>query len=296
MLEYKQFDHQAMAEIRPLLDLQEYRSCDYTVGGIYMWREFFRQAYAVKDGMLISSADYLDNGVCFGVPVGSGDLKAALEAVKADCAERKRPLRFCCVTEEGLAQLTETLGQPSKTIEYRDWADYLYPYENFLGYHGKKLVTPRNHCNRFMRDYPQYIYRAMDASMIGEAKRFLQENAPSFDKAAPLAKEEFIRAVEVLDHFELFGFSGGLLSVDGKTIGLSVGETIGDTLYVHIEKALTEFSGAYPMLAMLFAKQNASEKLLYINREDDSGDEGLRRSKTEYRPCCLIKKYVVCYE
>ena len=296
MLDYKPFTHQAMAEIRPLLDAQGFRSCDYTVGGIFMWREYFRQAYAVEAGMLISYADYLDKGVCFGMPVGNGDLNAALEAIKADRAERGLPLRFCCITKEGLGRLTDILGQPSEVIEYRNWADYLYPYENFLGYHGKKLVTPRNHCNRFMRDYPQYVYSALDASSVDEAKRFLIENAPAFDKAAPLAKEDFIRAVEVLDHFELFGFTGGLLSVDGKTIGLTAGEAVGDTLYVHIEKALTEFSGAYPMLAMLYAKQNASDKLRFINREDDSGDPGLRHSKLEYRPCELIEKYVVCYD
>ena len=296
MLDYKPFTPQAMAEIRPLLDAQEFRSCDHTVGGIFMWREYFRQSYAVAAGMLISRAEYLDKGTCFSFPVGNGDLKAALEAVKADCAENKLPLRFCCVTKEGLSRLTDILGRPSDTTEYRDWADYLYPYENFLGYHGKKLVTSRNHCNRFMREFPQYVYRAMDATTIDEAKRFLLDNVPAFDKAAPLAKEEFVRAIEVLDHFELFGFTGGLLSVDGKTIGLTVGESIGDTLYVHIEKALTEYSGAYPMLASLYAKQNACDKLRFINREDDSGDPGLRHSKLEYRPCELIEKYVVCYD
>ncbi|MBO4562643.1 MAG: DUF2156 domain-containing protein [Clostridia bacterium] len=285
-----------MAEIRPLLDLQTCRSCDYTVGGIYMWREYFRQLYAVRDGMLISRAEYLDKGTCFSMPVGGGDIDAALDAIQADCRERGIPLRFCCITKGDIGRLTEHLGCPSGVIEYRDWADYLYPYENFLGYHGKKLVTPRNHCNRFVRDYPQYVYRALDSSLIQEAKRFLLDNAPAFDKEAPLAKEDFIRAVEILDHVELFGLKGGLLSVDGKTIGLTVGEAVGDTLYVHIEKALTEYSGAYPMLASLFAKQNASKELLYINREDDSGDEGLRKSKMEYRPCELIEKYVVCFD
>lgn len=296
MLLLKPFTAQAMAEIRPLLDHQEFRTCDYTVGGLYMWREYFRQLYTVENGMLICTADYLDKGMCFGMPVGIGDIKNALLSIKHFCIEKGLPLRFCCITKEGVQTLSDALGKPSEVISYRDFADYLYPYQNFLGYRGKKLATQRNHCNRFIRDYPQYEYRALDASSIDRAKRFLLENADSLRKNAPIAREDYERAIEALDHFTEFGFTGGLLSVDGRIIGLSAGEIIRDTLYVHIEKALTEFSGAYPMLASLYARQNASEGLNFINREDDSGDPGLRWSKTEYRPCEIIEKFVVCFD
>lgn len=295
MLQYKPFSAQAMAEIAPLIAKQPFRTCDYTIGGLFMWREYFRQLYTICDDMLISSAEYLDKGTCFSFPIGTGDTEKALSALKRDCDERGLPLRFCCVPEEAVGRLTEVLGRPSEIIDYPDWADYLYPYENFLGYHGKKLVTPRNHCNRFRREFPQYVYQPLCEKLIPEARSFLIGNAAVFDKEAPLAKEEYIRSVEVMDHFTEFGFTGGILTVDGRTVGVTIGEAVGDTLYVHIEKALTAYSGAYPMLALLYAAQNACDGLKYINREDDSGDEGLRHSKLEYRPCSIIKKYVVCY-
>ena len=295
MLDFKSFTGQAMVDLRTLLDLQKFRTCDYTVGGLYMWREYFRQQYAVSGGMLICSAEYLDKGTCFSVPVGYGDAEKALSELSDHCRSMGIPLRFCCVTNDGLEILRNNLGEPSEIIEYRDWADYLYPYENFLGYRGKKLVTPRNHVNRFIREFPQYEYRVLDESMIPEAKDFINRNEQIFDKDSALSKEDFIRSVEVLDHFEEFGFTGGLLTVDNNTIGLSVGEAVGDTLYVHIEKAIRSYSGAYPMLASLYAKQNADSRLLYINREDDSGDEGLRHSKLGYHPCEIIMKYVVSY-
>ena len=293
MFELKQFTPQAMVEIRPLLALQKYRSCDYSIGGIFMWREFFGELYTVERDMLICTADYFEEGFCYTMPVGSGSLSEALELIKADSRERNVPLRFCCITEEGLAELTQILGEPKRVTAYRDWADYLYPVENFLGYHGKKLVTPRNHCNRFMRDYPQYVYEPITSANIASAVAFLAEKAEGLQKTSPIAIEDHKRAVEIMEHFELFGFIGGILSVDGKVIGVTAGEIIDDTLYVQIEKALTEYSGAYPMLSQLFAKQAASDTVKYINREDDSGDEGLRRSKTEYRPCELINKQTV---
>ena len=53
MLQLKRFTPQAMVEIRPLLEVQKYRSCDYSIGGIYMWREFFNELYTVENGMLM---------------------------------------------------------------------------------------------------------------------------------------------------------------------------------------------------------------------------------------------------
>ena len=258
-----------------------------------MWREYFRQQFAVSNGMLICTAEFFDKGFCYSMPVGSGDIDEALETIRTDAAERDTPLRFCGIPGESVVRLTEHFGRPYEITEYRDWEDYLYPYVNFLGYHGKKLVTQRNHCNRFMRQYPQYEYVPLTSGNLSDAKAFLHENFENFRKDAPIAAEDYIRAIEVMDHIELFGFTGGLLKVDGRVIGLTVGEVIGDTLYVHIEKALSEYDGAYPMLASLYAKQMASDELAFINREDDSGDPGLRYSKTEYRPCAMVTKFVV---
>lgn len=258
-----------------------------------MWREFFGELFTVADNMLICTADYFDDGFCYTMPVGTGSLENALELIRRDSTCRNTPLRFCCITEQGLKQLCAVLGEPLLIKDNRKWADYLYPYENFLGYHGKKLVTPRNHCNRFLRDYPQYTYEPISLNNIAEAAAFLSEKADNLEKTSPVAVEDYYRAVEIMRHFELFDFSGGILKVDGRVIGVTVGEVIDDTLYVQIEKALTSYSGAYPMLAQLYAKQMAREGLNYINREDDSGDPGLRHSKLEYRPCELLTKYTV---
>lgn len=293
MLDIKQFTPQAMVELKPLLALQKFRSNDYTLCGLYMWRDYFGQRYCIAEGMLVCVYDYFGSGFCYSWPVGPGDETAAIKAIERDAMERGVPLRFCCVPKEYVGRLTELFGEPIEVTSYREWADYLYPYENFLGYHGKKLVTPRNHCNRFVRDNPQYEYLPLTKELAPRAKQFLKDNESILKKPVPLAEEDYRRAYEMIDLAELFGFTGGLLATDGKTIGFTLGEAIADTLYVHIEKALTQYSGVYPMLASLYAKQNACEELRFINREDDTGDEGLRKSKLEYRPCELIEKYVV---
>ncbi len=52
------------------------------------------------------------------------------------------------------------------------------------------------------------------------------------------------------------------------------------------------------MLAMSYAEQMKREhpELRFINRQDDCGDEGLRRSKQSYKPCEMLKKYTISFD
>lgn len=295
MLEFKSFTPEAMVEVQPLLRCQTARSCDYTIGGLYMWRDFFNEKYAIVNGMLVCVVDYLDIGACYTLPIGAGSVVDTLSYIKEDAESKKIPLRFCCIPDSAVGLLSEALGPPKEDVEFRDWADYLYMHSNFCSYSGKKLATPRNHCNRFIREYPTYSYVNLNPQNIDVAIAFLKSNFSTFVKNSPIAIEEYERSVEILKHYELFGFVGGLLYVDNKLVGLTVGELIGDTLYVHIEKALKEYNGAFPMLASLFAKQTKTMGIEFINREDDSGDEGMRKSKLSYRPCEIIMKHVLVF-
>ncbi|MEG2429542.1 MAG: phosphatidylglycerol lysyltransferase domain-containing protein, partial [Oscillospiraceae bacterium] len=61
---------------------------------------------------------------------------------------------------------------------------------------------------------------------------------------------------------------------------------------VHIEKAFADVDGAYPMINQQFVK-SCDQDVVYINREDDVGSLGLRKSKLSYKPEILLKKYEV---
>jgi hypothetical protein len=81
------------------------------------------------------------------------------------------------------------------------------------------------------------------------------------------------------------------LRVDGEVVAYTVGEPLNsDTYIVHIEKAFSDIKGAYPMINQSFVLDR-TEKFKYINREDDAGDEGLRKAKLSYNPVFMIEKY-----
>ena len=59
----------------------------------------------------------------------------------------------------------------------------------------------------------------------------------------------------------------------------------------HVEKALRGYDGAYPMVAQQFALAFTGGDVKYLNRMDDAGDMGLRKSKLQYLPCEVVGKY-----
>jgi hypothetical protein len=66
-----------------------------------------------------------------------------------------------------------------------------------------------------------------------------------------------------------------------------------DTYDIHIEKAFGEIKGAYQTINQQFAAflQKEHPDLVYINREEDMGQAGLRKSKLSYRPAIMVEKY-----
>lgn len=65
-----------------------------------------------------------------------------------------------------------------------------------------------------------------------------------------------------------------------------------DTFGVCVEKADTAYEGAFATINREFVRSLPPQFTL-INREEDLGIEGLRRSKLSYQPEILLSKYTV---
>ena len=293
MLEFSKITIQNALTLKPYLDVQPFRSCDYTLGAVFQWRAYFRSAFTIVSGMLVMLATYPGEGTCFVYPVGNGDLNAALDAIEAHAKETGMPLRFCAVPKEALSQLCARYGSRAVVSTHRDWADYVYNASDLMDFPGKKYHTQRNHLNRFCKDNPSAVFVPVTEETLPAALAFLDE----YELHAPLDKvieaEEMKRAKELLADSLVLGQKAGYIDVSGTIVALSVGEVVGDTLHCHVEKARVDYAGSYQAIVSWFAKYAVEKDTVYINREDDSGEENLRYSKLAYRPICMIDKYWV---
>jgi hypothetical protein len=99
--------------------------------------------------------------------------------------------------------------------------------------------------------------------------------------------------LEIVDKWQEHPIRMGLLYDENVLVGFSISELVfDDMMLIHIEKANTEYTGAY---TMLFYQMVNSEKnsLKWINREQDLGIESLRKSKLSYHPQKMIEKYTI---
>ena len=256
-----------------------------------MWKDFYSIEYAIENDTLFMKYKAPNGNVVFPFPQGKNAIEG-LDKIYEYCIKKDIPPTFCFVTENDLETIKNHFDKVEAKAE-RMWADYLYDAQNIIGLEGKKYRGQRNHINKFLRSYADYSFEQITLETINEAQAFFDEISKNFDKDSLYAQEDQKKVREVIKNCRKYSMFGAMLKVDNKVIGISYGEILNDTMFVHIERANTEYLGAYQMLVNMFAKTFVDESVKYINREDDSGDEGLRKSKLSYNPIKLIDKYNV---
>jgi hypothetical protein len=223
------------------------------------------------------------------MPVGKLPAEEALQIVADYCRDNNLPLRFSAVPEDRIRDF-HSLGA-CNIEELVDWADYLYNAEDLATLQGNKYSKKRNHVNRFIADYPDFTFSPLTPDLIEPVKQFYHRM--SADSDAETALEERRQVFEVLDRYNRYPFEGAVLATPEEGIvAFTIGEVIGDTLYVHIEKMNHHINGAGETINKLFAeKMRRLHNVSYINREEDVGDPGLRKAKLSYHPAIILKKY-----
>ncbi len=263
--------------------------CDFTFGNLFCWSGAEHTEIALKDGFLFLRATF--NGVTsYAFPWGEGDVYNALAEIVEDSASRGADLSFFCVASEQLVYLEKFFGQRLIYKEQRDYFDYVYFSDKLATLSGRRLHSKKNHVNSFMKRY-NYTFSVIDESNLQACLHFSHKWFMDNQSTQRLEAER-----QVIDtafrHYKALGFLGGVLKVDGRIVAYCLGERMydGETFCVHFEKADKDFPTAYAAVNKLFAELLVNE-YKYINREDDSGVEGLRKAKTSYQPEALVKKY-----
>ncbi len=249
--------------------------------------------YAVIEDALIFQDDEVD--LAFAYPAGEPQcVKNALEFLTKYSQERGYPLKLYNVTQEKFAQL-EAWYPGEFQVEYiRDAADYVYESEKLATLPGKKLHSKRNHINKFKTLYPNWSYESLSEANQEEcfqmALKWRNQNGCDED---PEKNAEMCVTLNSLRLYKELGQTGGVLRIDDKIAAFAIGEPISeDTFVVHIEKAFPHIDGAYPMINQQFVLHECMD-YKYVNREEDTGAEGLRKAKMSYRPAFMVEKGIV---
>ncbi|MBQ2719685.1 MAG: DUF2156 domain-containing protein [Clostridia bacterium] len=257
---------------------------------LMMWRDYFRLSLReVGDTLLLRLAyDGIHEGYLY--PRGA-DPEGAVRLLAEEARAEGHGLRFVCLSDRERDAVLSLLPAGEVTSD-RGEADYLYRTEELATLAGRRYGGQRNHVNRFDRLYPDHSLSPLTEADVPELLPFLDRFAERHAER-PLLREELDMTREVLKNYKAYGMEGVVLRAEGRVAAFAVGEVVGDTLSVHIEKADTTVAGSYQKIVQGFAARKDPAAVPYLNREDDMNDEGLRRSKLSYHPVALLEKWCV---
>ena len=294
ILQFKPVTHADMETLFPYLCMENGRTTDFSYAGILMWVDYFKYEFAISDDTLFIKG-VVENDTdtpAFSLPVGKLPLKESLRKIREYCRCNNISPVLSAVPEYAIEELEEAGISSINPLE--DWGDYLYDAKMLSTLSGKKMGKKRNHVNKFDSLYPESRIEPLDASKVDKAIKFMTIIDEEGDDVA-MAVEERLMTRKLLDLIKEgdIRLEGAILMVGDEVAAFTIGDVKNDTLFVHVEKASRAFEGSYEKINKEFAAMMTARhpEILYINREDDSGDEGLRRAKQSYHPVEILKKY-----
>lgn len=291
MIAYKEAEISDKEWVDRLLRLSDFRGTEYCFTNIFVWKVVYRIRIAQWNDFLLIRAD--DGGQLLDIfPGGTGDIKALIDKLMDDAFVERRDFRMAVVGAEKVALMQQLYPADffDITPDRNGW-DYIYKVEDLTLLPGKRYQPKRNHIARFT-ELPDWRYEPITMQNLAECMemnvRWNHQSCATFDQSL---YDESCAVETGLRHFKALGLEGALLRVSGKVVAYTLGEPLNsDTYIVHVEKAFSEFKGAYQMINREFIRHNAAS-FAYVNREDDAGDEGLRTAKNSYHPHFMEEKY-----
>ena len=293
MVNFKPVTLQDKAWVDKLVMAENSRSADFNFGNIYIWDKRYKQLACEYEGRMLTKLRY-EGKPTFVYPVGNGDLREAMEALREFAAYKEYPFAVRGITREHIGDIEALYPGKFEYTHDTDCDDYIYDIEKLSTYSGKALHGKKNHCNRFEAEN-SWSFVSLDRELIPKCMDMLsvwtEDNSQRLDKSISYEHDAIVRSFAA---YENLGLEGGVLFANGNIVGFTLGEMTGqDTFDVHFEKAVFDMNGAYPMVCREFCRMLMSRhsELRYINREDDMGLESLRRSKLSYKPEFMVEKY-----
>ncbi len=264
-------------------------SSDYSFINLFSWEEEYGLQWAWQDPLVWIKQTRPTEMLW--APMGdwqSVPWRDVLQAAASCCPQIIR------VPEVLLEIMKTQSGRTIEIAEAREHWDYLYDRRELVELSGNRFHKKKNLLNQFRNKYDA-TYLPLGPKMAAEA-RDLQEDWCFWRdcEANDTLAAENNAIAKVLDNWQqLTGLTGGALSVEEVLMAYTVAEVMpNNSLVIHFEKACPDFKGGYQAINQMFL-ENDSSTCTIVNREQDLGDEGLRKAKLSYNPVDYVRKFRV---
>lgn len=286
-MEFKKITLDDKEKLIPFLTAADELTCELSFVNLLLWQPLYNNCYCIEDGILYLKS-YSDDLVTYSLPFG--DIKTGMQKI-VEFSKNPYPVIWA---QDGprFQQFKALYGKYYDIYESRNEFDYIYNSSDLINLSGKKYHSKRNHISAFSKQF-DWHYEDITADNIDNVRHCAEIwYAQSKDRMDDELKTEMRGASLMLDNMSVLDIKGGAIVNGNEVVAFTLGSPINKNIYnIHIEKAIAGFETAYTVINREFAARNAGN-YKYINREDDLGIEGLRKSKLSYHPEIILPKYI----
>ncbi len=275
-------------EYNRLFAMCSQKPSDYSFINLWGWGLEYGLEWSFRDGYVLLRQTIPQT--LYWAPVGNW------EATDWSLLQRSLPVGCCFIRiPERLKLIWEEQMSGIVVEECREHWDYLYDVQELTELRGRKFHNKKNLLNQFLRDHEATFVtldeKTVEFALALQTDWFLWRNSEN-DQTLDAENRAIVKVMH--DWSRLGGLVGGGLVVDDKMIAYTIAEALDDqSIIIHFEKGCPNFKGVYQAINQMFLER-CCQGFKIVNREQDLGDEGLRKAKLSYNPVDFLKKYKVC--
>jgi len=283
-LEDKPLCHQLFTQFPPVIS-------EFTFTNLFIWRHAYQIKISRVQNFLCLLSDQGENSFFF-PPIGEGDVIECYQNLLQYLEEKGMFPKIVRVPEAVVAQIDWKASGMKADLD-RNQSDYVYLTQDLIELKGRKYHRKRNHIKQFQEKY-SYQYISLTPEWIPQCLQLETEWCDlRHCEASPGMLNESFAIKEAFTHFVELGVKGGAILINGKVEAFTLGDPLNlETVVIHIEKANPAYEGLYPTINQAFL-ENQWSGYPYVNREQDLGEEGLRKAKESYFPHHMANKYTI---
>ena len=268
------------------------RNCNFTFANLIGWRFLFDTEVCLLPGSVIFRYLFGHRDPAYFISSSTLPSSDIVDALRHKSSEEGCALTLIAVEDDWATQFKQHYGDDVTVEPLRNSYDYIYRRDELQQLQGKNLKAKRNHVNKFLSEHPDFQYRDLTPDLFDSCRLLEQlwrdgtiHDNPWYGNTI----ESEHRMIEnVFTHWHQLDMHGGAIFDDGRMIAFSFGAAVSDdTFDTCVEKADRSIDGAFNIINQQMAL-HLPPQFRYINREEDMGLEGLRKSKLSYHPDTML--------
>lgn len=256
---------------------------------LFIWSDLYKPEICFTNTNCFIRFLMPEVGICYYPPLGEGNLRLAIEAMKEDAFENGIDFNIAPVDTNFKIKL-EKLG--IRTYENEKYYSYIYLAEDIGFFKGNKYKKQQKLCKLFESSYPNTFFSKIKKEEFPTLLEFINNwndkmardpNDVSFFARLNMIK----KSIEHLYELDLISL---VLKDEERIYGFAVGSEMDNVVSLHLLIADSEVPGAKEELISSFAKL-ASTKAKYLNLEETLGIKEDIELKESYFPLEREKFY-----